>query len=129
MTPELTVLALLGLWHAVTLSAYAVAANLQVGTGYALSSRDEARRLTGLAGRLQRALQNGTEALVFFAPAALIVAVTGQSTGVTAACAWAVLGARILYLPAYGLGLVPGRSLVWAVGFLATLALYIAALT
>ena len=36
--------------------------------------------------------------------------------------------ARILYVPAYYYGLNPWRSLIWAVGFLATLLMLLAAL-
>jgi uncharacterized MAPEG superfamily protein len=42
--------------------------------------------------------------------------------------AWAYLAARILYVPAYAMGLVPWRSVVWFVGFGATVAMILAAL-
>ena len=38
------------------------------------------------------------------------------------------LAARILYVPAYAFGWNPWRSAIWAVGFLATLTMLIAAL-
>jgi uncharacterized MAPEG superfamily protein len=34
----------------------------------------------------------------------------------------------VLYIPAYYFGLRPGRSLIWAVGFAATLLMLLAAL-
>jgi uncharacterized MAPEG superfamily protein len=34
----------------------------------------------------------------------------------------------VLYVPAYAAGLVPWRSLIWLVGFLATAAMILAAL-
>lgn len=128
MTAELTALTLAALFQAVQFLAYSVTAQRQVGTGYALSPRDTPRVLSGLAGRLQRAMNNHFEALILFAIAALVIAVSGQSSDFTAACAWVFLAARLLYLPAYALGLVPWRSLVWCVGFLASMAMLGAAL-
>ncbi|NCU21433.1 MAPEG family protein, partial [Candidatus Falkowbacteria bacterium] len=43
-------------------------------------------------------------------------------------CAFTYLGARILYVPAYAYGWTPWRSVIWAVGFFATVAMLIAAL-
>ena len=58
----------------------------------------------------------------------VVVTLSGQSTGFTGFCAWLYLAARILYVPAYALGLVPWRSVIWAVGFLATVAMIVASL-
>jgi uncharacterized MAPEG superfamily protein len=38
------------------------------------------------------------------------------------------LAARVLYIPAYVYGWRPGRSIIWAAGFFATLIMIIAAL-
>jgi uncharacterized MAPEG superfamily protein len=128
MTPELLVLALAGLLQIAQYVLFSIAANLQVGLGYSTSPRDEHRPLTGTAGRLERALRNHFEALMLFVPAVLVVTVSGQSSGLTAACAWAYLAARVLYVPAYVFGWVPWRSAIWFVGIGATLILFIAAL-
>ena len=128
MSPELTVLALAGLLQAAQFTAYSVAANLQVGPRYALGPRDTPRVLTGMAGRLQRALGNHFEGLILFTLAVVVVTLSGKATTFTAACAWAYLAARILYVPAYAFGLSPWRSLVWALGFLASIAMILAAL-
>jgi uncharacterized MAPEG superfamily protein len=53
---------------------------------------------------------------------------SGQNSALTGACAWVYLAARVLYVPAYFFGWSPGRSIIWAVGFFATLILLIAAL-
>ncbi|HBS48717.1 MAG TPA: hypothetical protein DEA05_00820, partial [Rhodobacteraceae bacterium] len=100
-----------------------------VGPKYAVGPRDEPRQLTGVAGRLQRALTNHFEGLILFGIAAGVIALTDQSTTVTAACAWVYLAARALYVPAYAFGLTPWRSLIWSVGFLATVVMLLAALT
>ena len=57
-----------------------------------------------------------------------MITLADQGSAFTAACAWVYLAARVLYVPAYLLGWVPWRSLIWAVGFLATMALLLAAL-
>jgi uncharacterized MAPEG superfamily protein len=130
MTPELTALTLAALLQVVQLVLMAVPANRDLGPDYTAGPRDTPppRPLSPLAGRLQRALANHFEALILFAIAVAVVTLSGQSTSFTAACAWTYLAARILYVPAYALGLAPWRSVVWGVGLLATVAMLIAAL-
>ena len=128
MPPELLVLTLAALLQTLQFAAYTIAANRQVGTRYAAGPRDEPRHLTGTAGRLQRALNNHFEGLILYTIAALVITLTDQSTALTTTCAWAFLAARLFYVPAYALGWTPGRSLIWAVGFIATLIMLIAAL-
>ena len=130
MTPELTALALAILLQAAQFVAYSVRANLDVGPGYAMSARDRApsRPLGELGGRLQRALGNHFEGLVLFTAAVTLVTLADRSTPFTAACAWTYLAARVLYVPAYALGLRPWRSLVWILGFLATILMVISTL-
>jgi len=130
MTPELTVLALAGLLQMVQYILFAVPANMELGTRYTAGPRDRApeRALSTLAGRLQRALNNHFEGLILFTLAVVVVTLSDQSSPLTAACAWAYLGARLLYIPAYALGWTPGRSVIWAVGFLATLLMILASL-
>ena len=128
MTPELTVLALAGLLQAGQFVAMAIPANLQLGTDRTMGPRDEPLGLTGVAGRLHRALANHFEALILFTLAVVVVTLSGGATAFTAACAWTYLAARVLYVPCYALGLAPWRSVVWAVGFGATLAMIVAAL-
>ncbi len=130
MTPELTVLALAGLLQVVQYLVFAVPANLELGTGYTSSARDRppSRELSVRTGRLQRALNNHFEGLVLFTIAVVVVTLGGQATSLTAACAWTYLAARILYVPAYWLGLRPWRSLIWFVGLVATVVMLLAAL-
>lgn len=128
MTPELTVLTLAALLQVVQFCAFSVAGNLQVGAKKALGPRDEPIRLTGRAGRVQRALNNHFEGLILFTIACLVISQSGQSTAFTATCAWVYLIARVAYVPAYVLGLTPWRSVIWMVGFLATTLMLIAGL-
>ena len=128
MTPELTVLALAALLQVVQFVLYSVTANLQVGPKAAMSPRDQKIELTGVAGRFQRAMNNHFEGLIFFTIAVVVVTLGDKSSPLTAACAHAYLIARILYVPAYASGAAPWRSLIWMVGFGATVTMLIAAL-
>ena len=128
MTPELTVLALAALLQAVQFTLFSVAGNLQVGSKTALGPRDQPVHLTGIPGRFQRAMNNHFEGLILFTIAVVVVTLGEQSTPFTALCAHTYLIARILYIPAYAQGLAPWRSVIWFVGFAATIAMILAAL-
>lgn len=126
MTPELTVLALAGLLQCATLVVFAALANLQLGTKKTLSPRDHgnlAEQADPKTARLYRAFNNHTENLILFAIGVLVISLADLSTGFSAILAWTYLGARVLYLPCYYFGLVPWRSLVWGVGWAATVLL------
>jgi uncharacterized MAPEG superfamily protein len=125
---ELTVLTLAALLQVCQMVAYSVAANLQVDLGTALGPRDTPVHLTGVAGRLQRAMSNHFEGLLLFAIACVVVTFARQSSTVTETCAWAYLAARVAYVPAYAFGLTPWRSVIWAVGLIATTIMLVAAL-
>jgi uncharacterized MAPEG superfamily protein len=128
MTTELYILTLAALLQCVQIVLYAVAGNLQLGSKAAMGPRDEKRELTGVAGRLQRAMNNHFEGLILFGIAVMVVTLSGRSSPLTEICAHAYLVARVLYIPAYAQGLVPWRSVIWAVGWLATLIMLLAAL-
>jgi uncharacterized MAPEG superfamily protein len=135
MTPELTALALAGLLQGAQYVLMAVPANLELGTAKTLSPRDPDRlgkplieQVSPVTGRLFRALDNHFEGLILFTRAVVVVTLSNQSTSVTAACAWAYLAARVLYVPAYAFGWTPWRSLIWMVGFISTMAMIVAAL-
>jgi len=97
-----------------------VVANRQIGPDYLMGPRDEAKPLAGRAARLKRALDNHSEGLLLFTIAALLVTLGGTANAATALAAWLYLAARAVYVPAYALGWTPWRSLIWTVGFLAT---------
>jgi uncharacterized MAPEG superfamily protein len=130
MTPELTALALAALLQAVQFTLFAVPANKELTPGYTSSPRDKppSRQMSVTTGRLQRALNNHFEALILFTIAVLVVTLGNQSTPITQYAAWAYLAARTLYVPAYYLGWRPWRSVIWAVGFFATITMIVAAL-
>ncbi|NCO85227.1 MAG: MAPEG family protein [Rhodobacterales bacterium] len=121
MTPELTILALAGLLQFAQMALYSVLANRQVPPGAAIGPRDTPITLIGRAGRAQRAMNNHFEGLILFTIAVLVLHLADKGTGLTATLAWIYLAARLLYVPAYLLGLAPWRSLIWMVGWLASL--------
>lgn len=130
MTPELTVLALAALLQAAQFIAFAIPANREIGPGYTMSARDRppSRAMSQRTLRLQRALNNHVEWLLFFTIAVVVVTLSDQASSFTALCAWVYLGARVLYVPAYAFGWRPGRSIIWAVGFTATVLMVISTL-
>lgn len=130
MTPELTVLALAGLLQGVQFLLMAVPANLELGPGYTAGPRDVNRmhELSPRSARLHRALNNHFEALILFILAVVVVTLGPGSSPFTAGCAWVYLAARVLYVPAYYSGIWLLRSLIWASGFAATMAMIVASL-
>ncbi|MBW4709694.1 MAPEG family protein [Roseobacter sp. YSTF-M11] len=125
---EITILALYGLLVILTLILQATGTMTQLGMGYLLSSRDEERSVSGIAARLDRALNNSVTAMVLFAPAVLLLVVTDSTSNASLLAAQVFLIARLVYLPAYALRITGVRSLAWTVGIVATIALYLLAL-
>lgn len=135
MTSELTALTLAALLQVAQFVIMAVPANMELGPAKTSSARDRARLggsmedlLSEKTARLYRALNNHFEGLILFGIACTVVTLSAQSTPFTAACAYAYLCARVLYIPAYYFGWRPWRSVIWMVGFLATTLMLIAAL-
>ncbi len=128
LASELSILAIYGILVAITLVLQATGTLLQLDMGYLMSSRDEGRTVTGMAARTERALSNSVTAMALFAPAILILAVKDAFSAQTLLAAQVFLVARVIYLPSYVLGIVGIRSLVWTVGFFATIVLYFLAL-
>jgi hypothetical protein len=97
----------------------AAAARKQQGLLWAGGSRDEARPVTGVAARLDRAFKNFRETFPFFAAAVLAAYLTGKTGG--GLCMWGsvlYVAGRAAYLPLYASGVRYWRSLVWSVSFL-----------
>ena len=128
MTPELMALTLAALLQVLQFCAYSVTSIQQVGLYKAAGPRDKHIELTGIAGRLQRAMNNHFEGLILFSIAVMVITYTDQSDSRTMLAAFVYLGARILYVPAYVLGLAPWRSLIWFAGLAATVYILLAAL-
>lgn len=128
MTPELTILTYAALLQAVQLSLTIVFADVQTGIKYGASARDTPHHKTGIAGRLDRALDNHYAALALFTIAVLVITLGDKSTPLTINCAWTYLIARIAYVPAYISGIPYLRSIIWTIATGATLTMLITAL-
>jgi uncharacterized MAPEG superfamily protein len=128
MPVELKVLGYAALLQVAQFIIMAVPVNLQLGTAYTGGNRDAQKQATGVPGRLKRALDNHFEGLILFTIAVLVVVLGDAGSPLTANCAWAYLWARILYVPAYASGVYLIRSLIWSVGFTATIIMLVVAL-
>ena len=128
MTAELTVLALAAILQAIQIGLAAMALNSDVGANWNAGPRDNQPEFSPMTGRLRRAVNNHFESLAFFTIAAVVITLSGQASALTAWASWVYLGARIFYVPAYAFGWSPWRSVIWGVGFLATMYIIFAAL-
>ena len=89
---------------------------MQRGLKWNASARDgEAKPLTGVAARLDRASRNFLETFPFFAAAVLAVVVSDRMSADSALGAQVYFWARLAYLPIYAAGIPYLRTLVWAV--------------
>lgn len=114
MAIELTILA----WAMVLLLVHIFAAaqvkTKQYGTAWNMGARDESLPpISPLGGRLSRAQANFMETLPIAIVALIGVVVAGRTSDMTALGAWLWLGARIVYLPIYALGIPMIRTLVF----------------
>jgi uncharacterized MAPEG superfamily protein len=92
------------------------AASLQRGYRWTASARDtEVAPLTGVAGRLDRALRNFSETFPLFAALVFAAYAAGRHNALTESGAILYFAARLVYLPLYALGVFLVRSLVWNV--------------
>ena len=86
------------------------------GVEWNASARDEPKApLTGIAGRLERALRNFLETFVFFAAAVLMAQAANIHNNFTVLGAWLYFLGRLAYLPLYAFGIPYVRSLGWCV--------------
>ena len=125
MPVEIQILGYAALLQFVQFVLMAVPVNLQLGPNYTLSSRDDEQQATGIPGRLKRAYNNHFEGLALFTIAVVVVVLGDASSAQTETYAWTYLAARVLYVPAYASGIFMVRSLIWFVGFAATLLMLI----
>ena len=128
MSAEMTALGLAALLQAVQIGLAGASMNRDVGPRWNAGPRDDTPRLSPMTGRLRRAVDNHFEGLILFTIAVVLVVFWDRTNPLTVLCAWLYLAARVLYVPAYAFGWSPWRSLIWAVGFVATLAMILIAL-
>ena len=128
MTAELTALALAAILQMLQIGITGYVLNREVDPKWLAGPRDTEVSFSPMGGRLRRAVNNHFEGLILFTAAVLVITVSGERGSFTAICAWVYLLARVAYFPAYAFGWTPWRSIIWAVGLLATIALLLSAL-
>ena len=119
MTLELKMLALSIVLGLVQIVLASHAASLQRGYAWTASSRDASvPMLTGVAGRLERALRNFVETFPLFAAAVLTAHAAGTHSWMTEWGVQLYFWARVSYVAFYAAGVFLVRSLVWNVAAL-----------
>jgi uncharacterized MAPEG superfamily protein len=114
MTIELKMLALSVVLGVVQIAMASHAASVQRGYRWAASPRDEVPLpLTGVAGRLDRALRNFLETFALFAAAVLLAHSANRHDWMTEWGVQLYFWARVAYLALYAFGVPLIRSLVW----------------
>ncbi|NIZ12900.1 MAPEG family protein [Phaeobacter sp. HF9A] len=127
MTPELSALAATVLIHVVTVFWSQRALEADIGHDGNVGTRENLDdRLSERSNRLRRSLANHTENIGPFIIAVLLVTLTDTASSFTAICAWTYVAARALYVPAYAFAWVPWRSVIFAIGLLATVSMIVA---
>jgi uncharacterized MAPEG superfamily protein len=103
------------------------AASLQRGYRWTASARDAGvPSLTGVAGRLERALRNFLETFPVFVAAVFLVHALDRQSALSEWGAGLYFSARLVYLPLYAAGVPLLRSLVWNVAFVGIVLLFLA---
>ncbi len=120
MTSEVTALAVLVLLQMLFGLVATAFIGQKTGVGWLLGSRgSQPDYRAGLAGRMERARNNGFEALILFGATVYIVSSSGSASVLTANAAWTFVVVRFVYIFCYAADLVPWRTIVWFVGWVA----------
>ena len=90
-------------------------ASLQRGMPTAVGNREDVPRLTGWAGRAERAYRNMLDNLVLFAALVLTIEITNKDNVLTGLGAQFFFWARVVYADCYILGVPWLRTAVWLV--------------
>ena len=127
MTVELTMLALSIVLGIVYIVLSASSATGERGLDWNAGPRDEPKPpLSGVAGRLDRALRNFFETFPLFAAAVLIAHAANRHSALTVWGAHLYFWGRVAYLPLYAMGIPRIRTLAWAVATLGIILILIA---
>ncbi|NVK24006.1 MAG: MAPEG family protein [Gammaproteobacteria bacterium] len=90
--------------------------------------RQQQKQLTGFGARCLAAHENSFEAIILFAPAALLVIATQNTNEFNANLAMAYVICRIAYLFCYWFNFDKLRSLVWIIGVLSSMTMMVSCL-
>ena len=101
-------------------------ANMRLADNH--NPREMLAQATGKAARLNAAQQNGYEMLPLYAAAIIVAHATGEATqGVINFWATLFIISRAAYIWAYAQDKATARSIIWGIGFICVIALFIAA--
>ncbi|MGE0661248.1 MAG: MAPEG family protein [Reyranellaceae bacterium] len=92
-----------------------LSAKKQTGIEWSVGPRDEARPVSGVPARLERAQRNLMETLPIFAGAVLLVEVAQRTGWASELGAYMFFWGRLAYVPAYSAGIPWVRSILWNV--------------
>ena len=91
----------------------------QYGREWNVGARDEALpQPNPMSGRTMRAQANFLETFPIAVVALLGVAIAGRTSNLTAIGGWILLGARVIYLPLYAVGIRVVRTVVWTISMI-----------
>jgi uncharacterized MAPEG superfamily protein len=114
-------------WLLVYSSKVPVAVAMQQAGGYDnRHPRRQQAELTGWGARSVAAHLNGFETFAPFAAAVLLAHVAGARTSLVDVLAVVFVASRAIYVPCYIADLATLRSIVWTIGIVATLGLFLA---
>lgn len=124
MTPDLKILVWSLVLTFVEIIVAAVFANAEVGLGVLAGNRDGMPRLTGFAGRAQRAYQNMLESLPLFIGLVLVAQVAGKANGATHAGCELFFWARLAHWIIYVIGIPWLRTIAWIIAVIGLIVIF-----
>ena len=125
MTSELTMVAYTAILLLVMIGVQGGVGLLNNGLKWGGGARDIPAKDNVLHGRATRAVRNHIEALCMFVPIVLVLNAAGISNEATILWTKIFVGARVAYAVFYWLGTPWARTLIWALGLVATVMLFI----
>ena len=123
MTPELTILAWVAALSAIMWIPYILNTIMVRGLVDAVGYPEEPKPLAPWAERMKKAHYNSVENLVLFATLVLIASAAGISNDTTILMCQVYFWARVVHLVSYTLGIPWVRTLSFAVGWIACVAI------
>jgi uncharacterized MAPEG superfamily protein len=112
---ELTLLGVAVIVGLVQVALAAASGSRQRDMAWLLGPRDDARPVTGVAARLDRALKNFLETFPLFAAAVIAAHLAGKLGDLTLGGSALYVAGRIAFVPLYAMGTQGLRTIVWVV--------------
>lgn len=109
----------------VLINVQAIAGLNNNGLKWALGARDTSRDDTVFQARSKRTVANHIESMLLFIPLAIVAHIAGISGDLLIKGTWLYIIARTLYPLTYWTGLPYARTLVWTVGVIGTVMVFL----